>query len=158
MITAVDTNILNDVLHNDPAFASHSLAALRRCSEDGSLVACDVVWAETAAGVGAASVLRRRLETAGIRSSAGNLDTAERAGVEWRGYRLRGGARTRPHVGLSWGLHFCIGAPLARLEARIALRALSDRFPRIESVGAVAALKGSTLGSGRDAVIGRLRR
>jgi cytochrome P450 len=34
-----------------------------------------------------------------------------------------------PHLSFGWGTHFCLGAPLARLEARIALPALLRRFP-----------------------------
>lgn len=35
------------------------------------------------------------------------------------------------HLGFGQGIHYCLGAPLARLETRIALRALYERFPRL---------------------------
>lgn len=36
------------------------------------------------------------------------------------------------HLAFGHGIHHCVGAPLARLEGRIALRALTDRFPTLE--------------------------
>ena len=40
------------------------------------------------------------------------------------------------HAAFGGGIHFCIGAPLARLEMRIALRVLFGRLPALRIVGA----------------------
>jgi cytochrome P450 len=42
-----------------------------------------------------------------------------------------------PHFGFGWGLHHCLGAALARLEARITLRRLFERFPKLQLTDSV---------------------
>jgi cytochrome P450 len=59
--------------------------------------------------------------------AAANRDAREFPDAE--SYRLdRGSAR---HLGFGLGVHFCLGAGLARLEARCALEAMLERFREI---------------------------
>ncbi|ONI74595.1 hypothetical protein BWI15_13465 [Kribbella sp. ALI-6-A] len=39
--------------------------------------------------------------------------------------------RSPAHMGFGHGIHYCLGAPLARLETQIALRRLFERFPHL---------------------------
>jgi cytochrome P450 len=47
---------------------------------------------------------------------------------------FRPGRDPNPHLTFSRGIHYCIGAGLARLEGRIALDILFDRFPEITTI------------------------
>jgi cytochrome P450 len=62
-----------------------------------------------------------------------------------------------PHLGFGWGPHFCLGAHLARLEARIALRTLLERFPALRAAAPIEPLAGSTMGFARRLLPVRLR-
>ena len=48
--------------------------------------------------------------------------------------RLDVARNPNPHLGFGYGLHYCLGAPLARLETAIALSRLLDQRARIELV------------------------
>jgi len=79
----------------------------------------------------------RDLEFSGVKITKGNRITifygaANRDAAEFPNpdeFRLDRDLRN--HVGFGMGIHYCLGAPLARAEARIALNAFLDRFPRL---------------------------
>jgi len=52
---------------------------------------------------------------------------------------------TADHLAFSSGIHYCIGQPLARLEATIALRMLAERMPGLSLAGAVRRRKTTTI-------------
>lgn len=97
MITAVDTNVLLDVLGGDEDFGGPSAAALRQATADGKLVACDAVWAETALWFPSGAACTERLAAMGIAYDAISVGAAEVAADIWRSHR-RTGARRRDRV------------------------------------------------------------
>lgn len=48
---------------------------------------------------------------------------------------------TNPHIAFGHGIHFCLGAPLARMEGIIAINALLDRVPHIALANDVESLE-----------------
>ncbi len=77
-------------------------------------------------------------EMGGVRLPAGQIvlpwltaaNRDERVFVEPHRFDIH--RRPNPHLSFGHGIHFCLGAPLARLEARIALRLVLQRYRDIE--------------------------
>ncbi len=55
--------------------------------------------------------------------------------------RLDVGRDAAGHVGFGHGIHYCLGAPLARLEGEVAFGALLSRFPALSLAADPAALR-----------------
>jgi hypothetical protein len=49
------------------------------------------------------------------------------------------------HLAFSSGIHYCVGQPLARLEATIALRSLAERMPGLQRAGATRRRNSTTI-------------
>jgi hypothetical protein len=95
LITAVDSNVLLDVLSASGAHGEASRAALEQAMAQGSLTACEVVWAEVTAFFSIPEQAVRSLDRLGVMFSPLTKESALMAGLAWRGYRNRGGRRSR---------------------------------------------------------------
>ncbi len=95
MITAVDTNVLIDVLRADPNFGRWSALALGRCVGEGEVIACDAVVGELAHLYRDPAVAARELQLLGVVHRPGGLAAALEAARVQRRYREQGGGRER---------------------------------------------------------------
>jgi cytochrome P450 len=82
----------------------------------------------------------RDIELSGVRIPAGSLvipllGSANRDETQFAdAHRFDPSRNTQGHLAFGLGIHFCLGASLARLEARVALEELLPRFARFERV------------------------
>jgi hypothetical protein len=105
VITAVDTSVLLDVFGADAEFGPRSAAALRVCLAEGSLIACEVVWAETAASFATDVAAEQALNGLRVGFSATDDSIALAVGRAWRAYRKAGGTRERVVADFLVGAH-----------------------------------------------------
>ncbi len=105
MITAVDTSVLIDVFGADHMFGSSSRQALGSCLLQGSLVACEVVWAEVAVAFPSPRHAASALETLGVGFSPMGVEAALGASAAFGEYRRRGGGRSRIVADFLIGAH-----------------------------------------------------
>jgi predicted nucleic acid-binding protein len=95
VITAVDANVILDVLNDDPSHASGSSRAMQEALQEGALMACDVVWAEIGAWYASPEDAETVMDEFRIRFAAIDPEVAAAAGRVWWSYRRRGGVRNR---------------------------------------------------------------
>jgi cytochrome P450 len=62
------------------------------------------------------------------------------------------GRHPNPHLAFGWGRHHCLGAALARLEARVCLSSLFARFPRLNTTSDAPDWAGGIIGRAVRAV------
>lgn len=90
MITAVDTNILLDLLLDDPAFEKDSQRALHEASSHGVPVICEIVYVEVAGFFADQAALDTFLNEGGIRVMPSERKTLWKAGELWKAFcRIR---------------------------------------------------------------------
>jgi len=131
MKTAVDSSVLLDVLVADPAFGTRSREALRTAYDRGTIVACDVVWAEVRAHYPDDTAFTRAVDALGVGFEPLTADAAGLAGTLWRTQRRTANARRERIIA-----DFLIGAH-ATLQADVLLtrdRAFYRRYFKVRVV------------------------
>ncbi len=93
-MTLVDTNVLLDLVTNDPIWADWSVAQLETASLAGPLLINDVIYAELAVRYGRIEDLNAFVETAGLELAPLPRAALFLAGKAFVHYRRAGGSRT----------------------------------------------------------------
>jgi cytochrome P450 len=139
MVLAGHDTTVNLLTNGTLAFLEHpdQLALLR---SDPSLLPNaieEILRYDCPVNVSPAIVTRESIELSGVLIPAGEILYVSRfsANRDPRQFidpdRFDITRDTRGHVGFGHGIHFCLGAPLARVEGRIALGKLFERFPKL---------------------------
>ena len=116
MITAVDTNILLDILLPNEQFCDASSSALQASASAGALVICDIVYAELCVHFTSQSECDAFLEVGEIQVQPLTRPAHFLASRAWRTYRQRGGARAKILADFLIGAHAQVQA--SRLLSR----------------------------------------
>lgn len=110
MITAIDTNVLLDILLPNEKFYNASMRALDDAASDGSLAICDLVYAELCIHFNTQFECDRFLKGSDIRVEPLSRGAHFLASRTWRTYRKQGGQRARILADFLIGAHAQIQA------------------------------------------------
>jgi predicted nucleic acid-binding protein len=105
VITAVDASVLIDIFGADATFGIPSANLLRRCLSEGLLIACEVVWTETAVVFHRDEEFVGAMQRLGVEFSPIEQKTALTSARAWRRYLARGGQHPRVVADFLVGAH-----------------------------------------------------
>lgn len=118
-MTLVDTNVLLDLVTNDPVWADWSIRQLDGAAVKGPLIINDVVYAELSVGFDRIEDLDELLNEAGIAMEEIPREALFLAGKAFRRYRTAGGARSGVLPDFFIGAHAAVlGLPLLTRDAK----------------------------------------
>jgi len=117
-VTLVDSNVLLDLVTDDPNWADWSVAQLEAASLDGPLLMNDAVYAELAVRYASIEDLDAFLDAAGLEMAAIPRAALFLAGKVFTQYRRAGGSRTGVLPDFFIGAHAAVGRlPLLTRDA-----------------------------------------
>jgi predicted nucleic acid-binding protein len=131
MITAVDANIILDILTGTPQVGQQAELALRNAKNAGAIVISAVAYAEVAAQFPAKGIADRFFSTISCNVEPLDEESAFLAGRFFDDYKQRGGKRDRILADFLIGAHAQINAN--RLLTRDD-RFFGATFPRLKAV------------------------
>jgi predicted nucleic acid-binding protein len=131
----VDSNVLLDVLTEDPVWLDWSSEALARCADEAEIVLNPIVYAEVSVGFDRIEEVESALPHDVFVRSPLPWDAAFLAGKCFQAYRRRGGARRSPLPDFYIGAHAAVSglSLLTRDPARY-----RTCFPRLDLVAPAA--------------------
>jgi hypothetical protein len=110
LISAVDASVLIDFFAPDSAYGPRAKEVIARHRAEGTLVACEIVWAEVMGTFADPEQAAQALDGIGVSFDPIRLDAASTAGRVWREYRRRGGKRERIVADFLVGAHALLQA------------------------------------------------
>ena len=105
MITSVDTNVLLDVFVPSDEFGPQSRGWLNAAHNRGTIILCDIVYAELVPAFSDRDSLDGALREIGATLSPIDSSIAYDAGLRWKRYRAAGGPRQRIMTDFLIGAH-----------------------------------------------------
>jgi predicted nucleic acid-binding protein len=132
MITAVDTNVLLDVMLPDTVHVKESTEFLRTAYDEGALIISHMVYAELVPQFRSRQALTEVLSRLGIETSPTDDEIAFVAGTKWKAYREAGGPRQRIITDFIIGAHSLLRADRFLTRDR---GFYGTYFPELERLG-----------------------